>query len=89
LDAKTGKLINTFAGHTNLVNSVAFNRNSETLASASDDKTIKLWNLSDAKLIRTLEGHSGVVNSVAFSSDGQAIASGSDKGDYTARIWRN
>jgi WD40 repeat protein len=41
-----------------LVNSVAFSPDGKTLASASDDYTIKVWNLQSQKPIATLAGHS-------------------------------
>ncbi|WP_459178365.1 WD40 repeat domain-containing protein, partial [Dulcicalothrix desertica] len=45
----------------------------KTLASASADKTIKLWNISTGKLISTLSGHTSTVFSVAFSPDGKTL----------------
>ncbi|MBD0266555.1 MAG: hypothetical protein ICV78_28695, partial [Tolypothrix sp. Co-bin9] len=65
--------------------SVAFSSDGKTIASGSDDNTIKIWDSSIGKLIRTLTGHSQRVLSVAFSSDGKTIASGSD--DNTIKIW--
>jgi WD40 repeat protein len=56
-----------------------------TLASASADNTIKLWNLQSQKLIATLAGHSDSVNSVAFSPDGLTLASASR--DNTIKLW--
>jgi hypothetical protein len=59
------------------------------LASGSDDRTIRLWDLSqteaEPKLIKVLEGHNFWVGSVTFSPDGQKLASGSY--DKTIRIW--
>ena len=37
--------------------SVAFDPQGETLASGSDDNTVKLWEARSGKLLRTLEGH--------------------------------
>ncbi len=54
------------------------------VASASYDKTVKLWNRK-GQLLQTLQGHSGSVNSVAFSPDGQTIASASY--DNTVKLW--
>jgi WD40 repeat protein len=56
--------------------SVAFSPDGKNIASGSEDKPIKLWNL-DGKELRTLTGHSNAVLSVAFSPDGKTIASGS------------
>ena len=75
----------TLEGHTDLVWSVAFSPNGQTLASGSQDRTVRLWDPNTGKLKRTLEGHRDAVNSVAFSPDGQTVASGS--WDGTARLW--
>ena len=76
--------------HTARVWSVAFNPNSQRLASGSDDWTIRLWDLSKTeekpKVLKELkEQHNFWVGSVAFSPDGQKLASGSY--DKTIRLW--
>ena len=57
--------------------SVAFNTNGTILASGSDDRTIKLWNVETKTEIATLKGHSYSVMSVAFNTNGTILASGS------------
>jgi WD40 repeat protein/subtilase family serine protease len=75
-------------GHAGEVTSVAFSPDGSLIASGSDDRTIKLWRVSDGALVRTLTGHTGGVTSVAFSPDGRLLASGSGLGDRTIRLWR-
>ncbi|KAJ6436177.1 ribosomal protein s17 [Purpureocillium lavendulum] len=57
----------------------------QTLASASDDRTVRLWDAATGAQRRTLEGHGGRVRAVAFSPDGKTLASASD--DRTVRLW--
>lgn len=76
---------NTLKGHSSDVNSVAFSVDGKTLASGSDDNTIKLWNLTNLQEIHTLKGHSGWVWCVAFSGDGKTLASASV--DKTIKLW--
>ncbi|MGD1712484.1 WD40 repeat domain-containing protein, partial [Dapis sp. BLCC M172] len=63
---------------------VAFSPNGETIATASSDKTVKLWN-QKGHLLQTLTGHEDMVSGVAFSTDGETIASTSD--DKTVKLW--
>ncbi|KAI9773342.1 MAG: hypothetical protein M1840_007557 [Geoglossum simile] len=60
-------------------------RYDELVASASNDKTVRLWDSATGAARRTLEGHSGGVMDVAFSPDGKLVASASN--DKTVRLW--
>jgi WD40 repeat protein len=79
--ALTGKL----EGHASTVAGVAVAPDGQTVASASQDGTVKLWRAADGKVLRTLQGADGMT-SVAFAPDGQTLAAGSK--DKTVRIWR-
>jgi WD40 repeat protein len=71
--------------HKLYVRSVAFSPDGRSLASGSNDNTIKVWDLASGKVKQELNGHLYDVESVAFSRDGQWIASGS--GDHTIKLW--
>ena len=86
-DPKTfKKRLTEFQGHREWVNEISFSSDGQWLASASDDRTVKLWQKDDGNLLNTFEGHDARVYSVSFNPDGQLIASGS--GDGTVKLWR-
>lgn len=44
-DGNTGQFVHTFQGHTEGISDIAWTSDGEYLASASDDKTIKIWSM--------------------------------------------
>ena len=77
--------IDALKGHTNVVSSIAFFRDSPTLVSGSYDGTVRLWDLNSRSNLETFIGHTDRVYSVAVSPDESIIASGSD--DNTINLW--
>ena len=55
------------------------------LASAGDDRTVRLWDPATGAEQATLTGHTGRVTAVAFSPDGRRLASAGEDG--TVRLW--
>ncbi|AUT02766.1 hypothetical protein CLI64_21510 [Nostoc sp. CENA543] len=76
---------NRFAGHTAAVMAVDISPDSSLIASASMDKTIRLWR-RDGTAVATLKDHQGAVRAVKFSPDGQFLASASEDG--TVKLWK-
>ncbi|MGH8658856.1 MAG: hypothetical protein ACREV4_10410 [Gammaproteobacteria bacterium] len=76
------------AAHDRIVTSVAFSQDGRTLASGSEDHTVRLWDAATGKAVSQPLGHSGNVRSVAFSLNGKMLASGGgghDTGNHYAR----
>ncbi|MCT7966767.1 AAA family ATPase [Laspinema sp. D1] len=83
--AYTVREVNRLEQHKNSVLSVTFSNDGELIATASTDKTVKLFT-ADGQFVRTLNGHEKPVTRVAFSPDGQTIASTSS--DRTIKLWQ-
>jgi WD40 repeat protein len=71
-DTRTGELLNTLSGHTDLVWDVAYSPDGKLIGTASRDGTAKIWDATSGKELLTLRGHTGIVDSIAFSWDGSA-----------------
>jgi len=85
LTAPGGPLIRSLIGHAGWVNAVALIADGRRAVSASDDQTLKVWDIDSGKLLRTLEGHAGEVRAVALTADGRLAVSASN--DRTLKVW--
>lgn len=81
----SARTISAAVAHEKDINAIAVAPHDRLIASASQDKTIKLWSAPDLAPVATLRGHKRGVWSIAFSPVDQLLASAS--GDNTIRLW--
>ncbi|RPD53673.1 WD40 repeat-like protein, partial [Lentinus tigrinus ALCF2SS1-6] len=70
----------TLHGHTNEVNAACFSPCERYIATASEDKTVCLWSVTDGSLMWRFTDHSAEVMCVVFSGDGSTLASADKEG---------
>jgi WD40 repeat protein/DNA-directed RNA polymerase subunit RPC12/RpoP len=79
------KLRHTLSGHENHVYRMALSSDGQILASPSEDKTVRIWDINSGKLLRTLKGSNTAPVCVAWSPDGKIMAS--DSNDTDISLW--
>jgi WD40 repeat protein len=62
--------VRTFAGHTGPVSSVAFTPSGDQILSASDDSSVRVWDVASGKEKQRFEGHQGTVRGLAVDPNG-------------------
>ena len=78
-------VVSNFVGHSRGINDVTWNYNGSYLATASDDKSARLWDVETAAPLIDFQGHSNFVFSVKFNPQSNLLATGSF--DETVKLW--
>lgn len=77
--------IGRLSGHKGLIWSIAFSRDSQSIATGGYDNTIRLWDIESGNHLATYEGHTEAVRCIAISPDDRILASGSE--DNSVILW--
>ncbi|CAE6463896.1 unnamed protein product [Rhizoctonia solani] len=84
--SKTKQALITHEGHTGEAYSVVFSPDGKSVASGSDDTTIRIWDAYHPSPIGgAFKGHTEIIRSIAYSPLGDVVTSGS--WDRTVRLW--
>lgn len=84
-DFDNGEYIFNLYGHKGYINSVCVTFDGLFVISASNDNSIRVWNLINGNCDKILEGHSEAVNSICLVPYGNLLVSSSE--DQTIRLW--
>lgn len=85
VNSKNGLENYTLSGHSDIVTSLSFSPDGKFLLSASEDRMLRIWDMSTRQCVNVLEGHKRMVQHVAWSPQNNILASAS--WDNTIRIW--
>lgn len=84
-DYESGEFERSMRGHSDAVQSIAFDSSGNMMASCSADLSVKLWDFQTYECCKTLQGHEHNVSGVCFIPPGDYLASCSR--DNTIKIW--
>ncbi len=99
-DMNTGKLIQTFEGHTGYVDSLDFLADNKHIITSARDGTMRIWSIATGKEVARVSHDNAIFNYLAVTPDGRHVITGgglkgsSDTkdveytGDYDLRLWQ-
>jgi WD40 repeat protein/serine/threonine protein kinase len=85
IDSTSGKDIFPRRGHVAPLTAVAISPNGRTLASAGEDRVVRVWDMANGRVLHSFAVHTGAVWGLAFSPDRKLLATGARDG--TIALW--
>ena len=85
-DTATGRLLGDYRGHKQGIRAVAFSPDGRTLASSSDDSTLKLWNVATQQELLSFQRLGGRPTDLLFSPDGRVLVGAAPLSPGTAGL---
>jgi WD40 repeat protein/tRNA A-37 threonylcarbamoyl transferase component Bud32 len=80
IDTASGRDLFPRRGHVAPLNAVAISPRGRTLASAGEDRVVKVWDMGEGRVLHSFALHAGAVWGLAFSPDGKLLATGGRDG---------
>jgi WD40 repeat protein len=78
-------VVRELTGHTNAVTSLDFGLDAKVVASASADRTARIWDVTSRAELAVLRGHERTVRSIDIAVDGRSVVTAGD--DERVRLW--